>query len=223
MTIDDDKYTLLSYGNFHPLHNDECNTDSLVASTLKVKQPSLQKRETRVNIGEGKQVLVEDFHIPWRGDKNTHSVTHEITYDSVNRFDEVYCYVSGMTSNEFSRINIDNPEDMKIFRFEIEGMKDTVPHTLLFSNKKEEDPGLLWVGLEYAGLIVQIDMEKLIKKYSGEGPLIVTQSDFENELDVRVKDSGEISSIPYPINTHPHGFCFDKEYKNIWSTGKGGD
>jgi virginiamycin B lyase len=57
------------------------------------------------------------------------------------------------------------------------------------------------------------DNEKTLKEGK---PVDLTEHDFETIYDVQIRGD----TIPCPINTRPHGFCFDKCHENIWFTGK---
>jgi hypothetical protein len=65
-------------------------------------------------------------------------------------------------------------------------------------------------------------MKEIMIKYKSEidkatRPVdLCKESDYKTIYDVRI--SGD--TIPLPINTRPHGFCFDSDHKNIWFTGK---
>lgn len=187
---------------------------------------------TEVNVG-GERTIIKDIHIAWKGNKKKNNpLTHEITYDTVNGFDSPdYCYVSGFSSNQFARVNINDPTKQQLYRFDLYDPKDPLkkimatPHTLRFVPRKvsKKEIGMLWVGLEYAGRIVKVNMIALKQRYEDEGiahgdALSVTEKDFIKDLDVRIYDVG--GSTPHPINTNPHGFCFDKECTHIWFTGK---
>jgi hypothetical protein len=250
MTTLDHRLILLSHGNFDPIESDSEEKDVVQNGRLLLNEKVVNKEEpgrTTVNVG-GTRVDVSDYHISW--DKNTNDrqlTTHEITYDDVNGFDEGFAYVSGFATNQIARVNIEDPTKQQFFRFELKdtklaaphtlrfALRDTKqlsPHTLRFANKKfekrddgeeHEEVGMLWVGLEYAGLIVKLDMNDLIQKLEEQKEKRVykiTEDDLKAALDVRILGDVNNGSLPFPINTHPHGFCFDKDYKNIWFTGK---
>ena len=153
---------------------------------------------TEVNVG-GERTIINDIHIAWKGNKKKNNpITHEITYDTVNKFDSPnYCYVSGFSSNQIARVNIHDPTKQQLFRFDLYDPKDpqkkimATPHTLRFVPKRvsEEEIGMLWVGLEYAGRIVKISMITLKQRYKDEeiahgDALSVTEKDFIKDLDV---------------------------------------
>jgi len=219
MTTELDKFTYLARGNFNPIEGDSDTEDEEVRQ----HEDELVLKQTTVNF-EGATVNLTDCYIAWEGNSQQGNsmedtmTTHEIAFDDT--FDPGYVYVSGFSTNQIARINIKNPTDQKLFRFEIEGYKFAAPHTIRFADEK----GMLWVGLEYAGCIVKVDMASLLKKYADKGTkdgkayVISEVDDIKSKLDVRI--SGSKNTIPRSINTHPHGFCFDKDHKNIWFTGK---
>jgi len=189
-------------------------------------------KELKTFISQGPEVTSVDYAMRWRTfypaifqkyKTNKPSTTHELTFDSKNGFDEDYVYVSGMTIDMIARVNKSDPTKQDIFRFPTQNGRFACPHTLKFANIKRKDlEGMLWVGLEEQGRIVKLDMKKIMsgksnKKTLEEGkPVNLTEDDFETICDVQIKGD----TIPSPINTRPHGFCFDECYENIWFTGK---
>lgn len=202
--------------------------------TKPITKPGKTPGKTVVTIHGGLQVEVHDYPISWVGNVTDIPSTHEIIYDTFNDFDQDHCYVTGFSTNQIVRINLNNPSNQQFYRFDLyddEGQQiKAVPHTVRFVEKKDPtEKGMLWVGLEYAGLIVKVDMKELINDFvkqnstcgqERDNPFIITKSHFKKCLDVRINDSGPTKSTPHPINTHPHGFCFDQDCENIWFTGK---
>lgn len=185
-----------------------------------------KRKELTTFINQGPEVNTIDYAMRWRDfctKKDVPSTTHELTFDKYNGFDEDYVYVSGMSIDMIARVNKADPTKQDIFRFPTQDGRDAGPHTLIFANVKREDlEGKLWVGLEEQGRIVQLDMKKILedknnKETLKEGKLVdLTENDFEKIYDVQIKGD----TIPCPINTRPHGFCFDECFENIWFTGK---
>ena len=180
-------------------------------------------------IEPGLKVTASDYPMEWKSHEkeDSPSTTHEIAFDTENDFDRDFLYVSGMAVDRIARVSKKDPTRQQIFIFPKKnenGRKheDAQPHTLRFANVKE-DYGMLWVGLENQGLIVKLNMVKLLtnnKMHATEGdiplPFVLEETDFSTVCDVRI--SGD--NIPVPINTRPHGFCFDKDYTYIYFTGK---
>jgi virginiamycin B lyase len=129
--------------------------------------------------------------------------THEITYNQ-NETNPQFIWVSGMSDDQIAKVNISDPTDQYRFRFD----SGSRPHTLRF-----DDQGKLWVGLEFKGRIVQLkDLSHVVER-----DYTLSSNDFEVILDVKIRASHP--SIPFALNTHPHGFCFDQK-GYIWFTGK---
>jgi virginiamycin B lyase len=129
--------------------------------------------------------------------------THEITYNQ-SETNPQFIWVSGMSDDQIAKVNISDPTDQYRFQF----ATGSRPHTLRF-----DDQGKLWVGLEFQGKIVRLkDLSYTTERY-----VTLSSDDFEVILDVKIRASHP--SIPFALNTHPHGFCFD-QYGNIWFTGK---
>jgi len=234
-----DRIAKLSAGNFDfddeedSDYEQESPTTSTSGHTKPGVAPGKTPGKTVVTIHGGLQVEVHDYPIPWVGNVTDKPSTHEIIYDTYNDFDQDHCYVTGFSTNQIVRINLSNPSNQQFYRFDLydeEGQQiKAVPHTVRFVEKKDPaEKGMLWVGLEYAGLIVKVDMKVLINDFvkqnstcgQKDDPFIITKSHFKKCLDVRINDSGPTKSTPHPINTHPHGFCFDQDCENIWFTGK---
>jgi virginiamycin B lyase len=188
-------------------------------------KPDLGKRQLKTFIANGPKVTVADFAMRWKNHKeeDSPSTTHELTFDTKNGFDQDHVYVSGMTVNMIARVNKKDPTKQDLFRFPSIGGRNAMPHTLKFASMKSDAlKGILFVGLEEQGLIVKLDMKEIMIKYKSEideatKPVdLCKESDYKTIYDVRI--SGD--TIPFPINTRPHGFCFDACHKNIWFTGK---
>lgn len=153
------------------------------------------------------------------------NTTHELAFDMKNGFDKDFLYVSGMTVNCIARVSKKEPKRQQIFIFPKEKGVHAQPHTLRFANVESTDYfGMLWVGLEEQGRIVRLNMVEIMGKYvqmdATEGPIplpvFLQEVDFSTVYDVHICGP----SIPKPINTRPHGFCFDKDHTHIWFTGK---
>ena len=168
-------------------------------------------------------MTVSDYAMKWKNfcKKESPSTTHEIAFDRVNGFDEDFVYVSGFSVNMIARVYKKDPTKQVLFRFPDQDDIDAEPHTLIFANKKDCSlEGKLWVGLEGQGRIVQLNMQDILKKRNigtdASEPINLCEEDYNIKYDVRI--SGD--TIPVPINTRQHGFCFDAECENIWFTGK---
>jgi hypothetical protein len=236
MTTLDHRLIHLSHGNFNPIDSDSDSEENVQGPLLLFKKEVVDEQEpglTTVKVG-GTRVDISDYHISWEENKkiDRQLTTHEITYDDMNGFDEGFAYVSGFNTNQIARVNIEDPTKQQFFHFVLKDTKKlATPHTLSFANKrlknhdhgeKHEEIGMLWVGLENVGLIVKLDMNDLIQKLLNEGNstiCTITEVDFKAVLDVRITGDKN-GSLPSPIHTHPHGFCFDEDYKSIWFTGK---
>ena len=194
-----------------------CNDETKIS-------PDLLRRELKTLITGGDKVTAIDYAMKWKNfrKKEAPSTTHEITFDTKNGFDEDYVYVSGMTVNMIARVNKKDPTKQVLFRFPSnKNGREAQPHTLRFANVKSDDlKGKLWVGLEEQGQIVQLNMNKILKDknigINEDKPIELSKCDFETIYDVRIKGD----SVPTPINTRPHGFCFDAANEYIWFTGK---
>lgn len=163
--------------------------------------------ETTIN---GKKILSSDYAVRWLNlDHSTMDSTHEIT---CNPKDPGFLWVTGMMDNQLAKISVKHPTHAQFFQFP----KGVQPHTVRFDNN-----GGCWVGLEYAGLIVKL---KNVNDWTDDnsappGNMTLTpEQHYDVVLDVRIQVNKP--SIPFPINTHPHGFCFDATQEHIWFTGK---
>lgn len=208
-------------GVFEPFHEE-------VKEELPQKEenegPDLGKRELKTLITKGPKVTAADFAMKWKDHKeeDSPSTTHELTFDVKNGFDQDYVYVSGLTVNMIARVDRKDPTKQNLFRFPAKEGRKAMPHTLRFANMKSEAlEGMLFVGLEEQGIIVKLDMKEIMIKYQAEleegtDPIDLCEKDYKTTYDVHI--SGD--ALPCPINTRPHGFCFDADHKNIWFTGK---
>ncbi len=178
-------------------------------------KPDLGKREfIKTLIANGPKVTAADFAMGWKDHKedDSPSTTHELAFDAKNGFDQGYVYVSGMSVNMIARVNKKDPSKQDLFRFPCIGGRKAIPHTLRFANMESDAlKGMLFIGLEEQGLIVKLDIKKNMTKPDykckiDEGkPVDLCEKDYETTYDVHI--SGD--TIPFPINTRPHGFCFD--------------
>lgn len=165
---------------------------------------------SKVTTINGKQIVVKDYAMQWEGlDASTMDSTHEITFSPI---DKRFLWVTGMMDNQIARVSVADPRRAQFFQFP-PGMQ---PHTIRFDKS-----GNCWVGLEAAGCIVKL---RNLGDWDGESDVhtveLVPEVHYELQLDVRINPDPKCSSIPCPINTHPHGFCFDSEQTHIWFTGK---
>lgn len=165
------------------------------------------EQETSIN---GKTILSSDYAVRWLNlNHSTMDSTHEITYSPV---DTKFLWVTGMMDNQLAKVSVKDATRAQFFQFP----KGVQPHTVRFDKK-----GGCWVGLEYAGLIVRL---KNLNDWTDDtlapppSKTLTPQENYEIVLDVRIQANKP--SIPFPINTHPHGFCFDAKQDHIWFTGK---
>jgi len=213
-----------------------------VEEALREKVPFVDNpRELKTLVSGGDKVTAIDYAMDWKNHrkKEAPSTTHELTFDRENGFDSDYLYVSGMNVDMIARVNKTDPTKQDLFKFPKIFHQDAQPqyaqpqydpqdsawaqpHTLRFANVKSEAlKGKLWVGLEEQGIIVKLDMIKLLKKYKKKLDLnipvdLCAKTDYKSILDCRIK----AKTVPFPINTRPHGFCFDAKCEYIWFTGK---
>ncbi len=187
------------------------------------------KRELKTFLPRGPKVTASDYAMKWKNfcKKESPSTTHELTFDRVNGFDEDFVYVSGYSVNMIARVYKKDPTKQVLFEFPPIIREDeeihAQPHTLIFANKQDSSlKGKLWVGLEGQGRIVQLNMEDILKTkgigIDASEPIVLCEEDYKVKYNVQI--SGDIRVIPIPINTRPHGFCFDAKCENIWFTGK---
>ena len=210
----------MALGQFPPHDDDEISV-SVGAAVITAVGDILR----RVVKTDG-TVTAVDFPMIWKPKTNPTlepSTTHEIAFDMINGFDDEFVYLSGMNVNSIARVSKVDPTRQQIFVFPVKDGLTADPHTLIFSNvKSEENVGMLWVGLENQGRIVKLNMMKIMENRrmdarEGEADHIhLKDEDFSAIYDVRISGNG----MPKPINTRPHGFCFDKDHKYIWFTGK---
>jgi len=180
--------------------------------------------------------IAADYPMDWKNLRveGKPGTTHELTFDMCNGFDQDYVYVSGYSKNCFARVSKEHPTSQQIFHFGTPPSdsnvnpgtaKDAQPHTLIFANiKSDYEKGMLWVGLENWGLIVKLNISDLLQKHQAkdstdrDSTIEIKEEDYVAVYDVRVYGAG--GTTPIPINTRPHGFCFDADFKYIYFTGK---
>ena len=192
--------------------DDEAEKTGGLAAILKDAKDYLHQLQrgppvaTKTTFLDGERVVATDYAVNWIGlSEATEDSTHEITFNQKEPNPE-FLWVSGMMDDQIAKISLSDPTQQKFFRF----AKGTQPHTLRF-----DDNGDLWVGLEYAGLLVKL---KKFEHLGGDDDVMeLNDSHFATKLDVRMQGN---PSIPTPINTHPHAFCFDPDKVHIWFTGK---
>lgn len=173
--------------------------------------------EIRTCVG-GQMIVASDYKMRWNPETKMtqHTSTHEITADP----DGCHMWVSGMSCGQLARVKCADPTKQDIFRFDLEGVACPRPHTVRFDKE-----GRLWVGLEFSGLICQMDARELCRKPElpgSDGCLYrsIGYDDFKQKFGVNLQ------AFPRPIATHPHGFCFDEDKHtdgptaHIWFTGK---
>jgi len=185
------------------------------------------------------KTTVSDYPMKWKSKKlqGKPGTTHEITFDMHNGFDQDHFYVTGLSKNSFARISKKDPTCQQIFEFENVSYEETTsvsetinpekysdyikgsPHTLRFFDKEcEKEKGMLWVGLENWGIIVKLNMTSLVKDFSAYEKVEIKHTNYTQVYDVRIFGMG--NSTLRPINTRPHGFCFDEKCDHIYFTGK---
>lgn len=166
-----------------------------------------KEQETTIN---GKKIVTSDYAVRWLNlSDSTMDSTHEITFSPV---DKRFLWVTGMMDNQIAKVSVKDPTRAQFFQFP----KGVQPHTVRF-----DEQGGCWVGLEYAGLIIKLrnlDDWTCDTKPPPPSKTLSPLVNYEVVLDVRIQANKP--SIPFAINTHPHGFCFDKKQENIWFTGK---
>lgn len=189
-----------------------------------IEEDLTETRQLTTLVSGGPKVTTIDYAMKWKDHrkKEAPTTTHELAFDRYNGFDSDYVYVTGMTVDMIARVSKTDPKKQDIFEFPKINGRYAQPHTLRFANVKSEDfKGKLWVGLEEQGIIVKLDMVELLDKYAevlakGDPVKLFPKDDYKSTLDCHIKGD----TIPTPINTRPHGFCFDFGAKYIWFTGK---
>ena len=223
MSINLNKYLVLARGNFDPMETSHVDSPE-------PEDPFVSRDRTIWDVDRKKVAKISDYHVKWADNEtidatgkpeDIHLTTHELAHDQNKNGKQEFVFVSGLSTDQIVAISMKDPLDKRLFKFRLENGQAASPHTLRF---KDGEEGKLWVGLEYAGLIVKLDVETIMEKYktdaekAKDGTVFysLTYKDFEESHDVRMQVGND---IPCPINTHPHGFCFDTR-GNIWFTGK---
>jgi virginiamycin B lyase len=126
-----------------------------------------------------------EFPLIWP--KGTSGSTHELTY---NRAGGSVFWVTGQTHDSVARVTLEGqPAYFPM-------PDNSGPHGIEF-----DAAGNLWVTLEFAGLVVQLD--------PNTGAIL-------RQIDVALHAEGATS----PINTHPHGLGVAPDGITLWFTGK---
>lgn len=128
---------------------------------------------------------VTEYPLKWPGEAS--GSTHELTY---NHDGGKVVWVTGQNHDHLARVAADGKTDY------FPMPPGSRPHGILF-----DGDGVLWVSLEFAGLVVSIDQE--------------TGSIME-QIDVRIRAEGAKA----PINPCPHGLGLGPDGKTLWFTGK---
>jgi len=125
---------------------------------------------------------ISEFKLNWPSPQ--HGSTHELVLD------KDYIYITGQNMDLVAKCNYQG-EICAYYPMPA----GSGPHGLLIDRA-----GRLWVSLEFAGLVVQLDAAGLIVR----------------EHDVRLYAEGAAT----PINPAPHGIGLDADGETIWFTGK---
>ena len=180
------------------------------------KGDGVLERDLTTDLPGGSKVSARDYALKWKNclKSDSPSSTHEICCRGE------FVYVSGYSTNMIARIYKKDPTKQVLFEFPAFDGKEADPHTLRFAPNSKNT--ILFVGLENQGRIVTIDIDQLVENYNVKNedlgdPIELTEDDFIDKFDVRLSGG---DSVPTPINTRPHGFCFDAKCENIWFTGK---
>lgn len=131
---------------------------------------------------------VTQYKLPWGNTDQQPGSTHELIFSPNGG---KYAWVTGQNYDKLARVNIKTAM-VNVFNMP----KGSGPHGVTFN-----DNGDLWVSLEFAGLIVQIDTNtgRIIKQI---------------DVHMTLKDS------TIAINPAPHAIEFAADGKTIWFTGK---
>ncbi|MEM5527259.1 hypothetical protein WN093_00380 [Gammaproteobacteria bacterium AS21] len=134
------------------------------------------------------QGKVTQYKLPWGNTDQQFGSTHELIF---NPNGGKYAWVTGQNYDKLARVNIATGT---VNTFSMP--KGSGPHGVTFNEN-----GDLWVSLEFAGLIVQID--------TNNGRII-------KQIDVHMA----LKNSAIPINPAPHAIEFAADGKTIWFTGK---
>jgi len=131
---------------------------------------------------------VTEFSLAWP--KGTSGSTHELTYNRAAPGGAQVFWVTGQTHDGLARVTLDGQPTF------FSMPSGSGPHGIQF-----DAAGNLWVTLEFAEQVVQIDQTT--------GAILKT-------IDVSLHAEG----APAPINTHPHGLGVAPDGVTLWFTGK---
>ena len=131
---------------------------------------------------------VSEFSLAWPNVSG--GSTHELTYNRAAAAEAQVFWVTGQNHDALARVTLDG---QATFFAMPAGSR---PHGIVF-----DAAGNLWVTLEYAGQVAQIDQTN--------GQILKT-------IDVTLHAEG----TPSPINTHPHGLGVAPDGVTLWFTGK---
>jgi virginiamycin B lyase len=142
-------------------------------------------------------VTIDEFALPYpepppcpKQTPGTHpESTHEITYDSSA---PTHLWVTGQNDDAVVRVGTDG--SVEIYALP----PCSGPHGIIFDSE-----GRLWVSLEFAGKVVQLQEQ--------EDRLVEVKA-----YDVRL----DCDACAEPLNTHPHGLAVDPDGETLWFTGK---
>ncbi len=132
--------------------------------------------------------VVTEFPLAWPNGAS--GSTHELTFNRVAAPDSRALWVTGQAHDAVARVTLDGQPTF------FPTPAGSGPHGIHF-----DAAGNLWVTLEFAGQLVQIDQSA--------GTILKT-------VDVALHAIG----APAPINTHPHGLGLDPDGVTLWFTGK---
>ncbi len=131
---------------------------------------------------------IAEFPLNWP--KGTSGSTHELTYNRAAASGSQVFWVTGQTHDGLARVTLDGRPTF----FSMPA--GSGPHGIQF-----DAAGNLWVTLEFAGKVVQIDQ---------------TTGRILKVIDVSLHSAGS----PAPINTNPHGLGIAPDGVTLWFTGK---
>ena len=134
---------------------------------------------------------VTEFPLAW---PTGEASTHELTYNRAAPAGSQVFWVTGQTHNALARVTLDGTSTF--FQLPDGPPGGNGPHGIVF-----DSAGNLWVTLEFAGQIAQIDQST--------GAIL-------RIIDVTLHSAGAAA----PINTHPHGLGLAPDGQTLWFTGK---
>ena len=132
---------------------------------------------------------ITEFPLAWPKETASGS-THELTYNRAAPAGSQIFWITGQTHDGLARVTLNGQP--AFFNMP----SGSGPHGIQF-----DSAGHLWITLEFAGQVVQVDQTT--------GQILKT-------IDVSLHSEGS----PAPINTHPHGLGVAPDGVTLWFTGK---